>query len=685
MSKFKLRINLGIKIAIFVIISVSIIFYLMAQKQAEFSEKLALSAKSTSMKIAVEGKISEVDLLLKSKTMRFTSFLTTNKLGKIWEDGEYSDINNLIAKFISEVPGYSYAFFTDTDGKVKIAKKRDKKNTVIARKFMRKQAPNFSVLDLEKTNAIFVSSDSISNKKLNNTFVFSSPTYNSKKKINGFFIVYFDWNLINKRTDTLSKIISTHGYSGITSFNWSTKTNSMLYSDSSNIEIVPTLESALIQCETAEFITINNQEFFLTSKSLNSPVKYIGGNSDDCFLRMASIIPKSSFLADVKENRKESDKMAIIYITILGIVLFLFIFFKTRPLTKIEKAAQALSNGDFSHELRTRGNDEIGSLSKALNKLTQDLKYIFGNVGNSADSLLSSSNGLLVNSEHLMENATENNSKSDVVSGELEQISSNLSIVSERAIDISDSAKQSENHLSDSVENVEGISEAMTQASEALHDIAKNTERTRLMSENTVKKMTSLDTLAKEINQIISDIAGIADQTNLLALNATIEAARAGEAGKGFAVVASEVKDLAHKSRSATDNIKEVIDQILKSITSSLNDINQMNENITGISSSSVELSVTFEDMSTNTSNVSNGISAVSTNSISVTKDIAELSDLISDISDGAVTISNDMSAIKEANSSIIDGIEEVVVTAEESKNTGDSLVGIVNDFVITK
>jgi len=67
---------------------------------------------------------------------------------------------------------------------------------------------------------------------------------------------------------------------------------------------------------------------------------------------------------------------------------------------------------------------------------------------------------------------------------------------------------------------------------------------------------------SRHIHGITEVINEIAARTNLLALNAAIEAARAGEHGRGFAVVANEVRQLAHRTKSATDEIGVMIREI---------------------------------------------------------------------------------------------------------------------------
>jgi len=64
-----------------------------------------------------------------------------------------------------------------------------------------------------------------------------------------------------------------------------------------------------------------------------------------------------------------------------------------------------------------------------------------------------------------------------------------------------------------------------------------------------------LNTASKAVTDVTRMVADIARQTNMLALNAAVEAERAGDVGRGFAVVASEVKNLAQRTRSATEDI----------------------------------------------------------------------------------------------------------------------------------
>ena len=74
--------------------------------------------------------------------------------------------------------------------------------------------------------------------------------------------------------------------------------------------------------------------------------------------------------------------------------------------------------------------------------------------------------------------------------------------------------------------------------------------------------MSALQDKSRRIQVITEVINEIAARTNLLALNAAIEAARAGEHGRGFAVVAGEVRQLAQRTKSATDDIGVMVREI---------------------------------------------------------------------------------------------------------------------------
>lgn len=121
---------------------------------------------------------------------------------------------------------------------------------------------------------------------------------------------------------------------------------------------------------------------------------------------------------------------------------------------------------------------------------------------------------------------------------------------------------------------------------------------------HTVDSMHDLSEQSTKIFDILTTLNKITSKTNLLSLNASIEAARAGANGRGFAVVAEEIRKLAENSKNFTNQINEILAEIVGKINSVTEEVLEQKKTLEECKNNTSEVSELFRHVKENVSSV---------------------------------------------------------------------------------
>ncbi|ABC31355.1 Methyl-accepting chemotaxis protein [Hahella chejuensis KCTC 2396] len=193
---------------------------------------------------------------------------------------------------------------------------------------------------------------------------------------------------------------------------------------------------------------------------------------------------------------------------------------------------------------------EIDSLGRSSSELRDYLSQLARTITDQASSVVAVSAQMKALSSALTDKIDAQNDLAAMCATEVNEMSASIRDVAQTTQEASDSASRA-------TETVKAGQHAMAAAIQGMNDLQDSIGHSNAV-------IAQLQKDSQDIEKVLAVIQGVAEQTNLLALNAAIEAARAGEMGRGFAVVADEVRQLAQRTSSSTDEIRGIIDKVMR-------------------------------------------------------------------------------------------------------------------------
>lgn len=396
---------------------------------------------------------------------------------------------------------------------------------------------------------------------------------------------------------------------------------------------------------------------------------------------LVSYVPETTIFAELATLRTTMIVVAVVVLVVLLVLMERMVHFMIKPIRSLTDSIVTMASGDFTVDIKTKGNDEITLMGHSMKDFTVAMRSMINDISNVSETLKGQAESSSSVSGGLYEASLKQSKTIEELNGTVDQLSTSVQEIAESATalalvvsDTRDSSNNAEDKMNATVDVAEAGKSDMQKVGEAMGVIEQSINGLQ-------ESIDKVGTASLEINKIVGMIGEIADETNLLALNASIEAARAGDAGRGFAVVATEIGSLATNSNQSVQKIQTLINEVTRLVEET---VNKAKDSVNEINTSSQlvhQAVTTFDTIYDNIVEANRVVNDMAANMLKVADVSTNVASITEEQAASAELISRNAGNIASESKNITDDSEKVAETARKLADTSEKLMTQINSF----